>query len=136
MLAETIPASEFGYPNSVLAKTAPFFLQSSRSFTAPVCPQRYCRLVRCMRHFSPAEVSSPCLLIHFSRCNQPFDKTKKADTHIRCIGLAKRVDYPPGRSNRSNICTGFANQSPSFALWRFAVRCWCAHARIYKGRVF
>ena len=25
MLAETIPESEFGYPNSVLAKTAPFF---------------------------------------------------------------------------------------------------------------
>jgi hypothetical protein len=71
-----------------------------------------------------------------SRCNQLFDKTKKADTHIRCIGLAKRVDFPLGRSNRSNICTGFANQSPSFALWRFAVRCWCAHARIYKGRVF
>lgn len=46
MLAETIPASEFGYPNSVLAKTAPFFLQASRSFAAPASPRRYCRLVR------------------------------------------------------------------------------------------
>lgn len=45
------------------------FLQTSRSFTAPVCPQRYYRLVRCMRHFSPAEVSSSCLLIQLSRCS-------------------------------------------------------------------
>ena len=58
MLAETIPESEFGYPNSVLAETAPFFFAGSRSFTAPVSPRRYCRLVRIMRHFSPVEVSS------------------------------------------------------------------------------
>ena len=45
------------------------FLQASRSFTAPVSPRRYCRLVRCMRHFSPAEVSSSCLLIQLSRCS-------------------------------------------------------------------
>ena len=85
MLAETIPESEFGYPNSVLdkavpasefvqansvlAETALFFLQASRSFTAPVSPRRYCRLVRCMRHFSPAEASSSCLLIQLSRCS-------------------------------------------------------------------
>ena len=69
MLAETIPESEFGYPNSVLAKAASFFLQASRSFTAPVSPRRYCRMVRCMRHFSPAEVSSSCLLIQLSRCS-------------------------------------------------------------------
>ena len=69
MLAETIPESEFGYPNSVLAKTAPFFLQASRSFTAPVSPRRYYWLVRIMRHFSPAEVSSSCLLIQLSRCS-------------------------------------------------------------------
>ena len=48
------------------------FLQASRSFTAPVSPRRYCRLVRCMRHFSPAEVSSSCLLIQLSRCSYSF----------------------------------------------------------------
>ena len=69
MLAETIPESEFAQANSVLAKTAPFFLQASRSFTAPVSPRRYYRLVRIMRHFSPAEVSSSCLLIQLSRCS-------------------------------------------------------------------
>ena len=69
MLAETIPESEFGYPNSVLAETAAFFLHASRSFTAPVSPRRYYRLVRIMRHFSPAEVSSSCLLIQLSRCS-------------------------------------------------------------------
>ena len=53
----------------MLAKTMPFSLQAARSFTAPVCPQRYYRLVRCMRHFSPAEVSSSCLLIQLSRCS-------------------------------------------------------------------
>ena len=45
------------------------FLQASRLFTAPVSPRRYCRLVRTMRHFSPAEVSSSCLLIQLSRCS-------------------------------------------------------------------
>ena len=45
------------------------FLQASRSFTAPVSPRRYYRLVRIMRHFSPAEVSSSCLLIQLSRCS-------------------------------------------------------------------
>ena len=44
-------------------------LQASRSFTAPVSPRRYYRLVRIMRHFSPAEVSSSCLLIQLSRCS-------------------------------------------------------------------
>ena len=48
------------------------FLQASRSFTAPVSPRRYCRLVRIMRHFSPAEVSSSCLLIQLSRCSYSF----------------------------------------------------------------
>ena len=46
-----------------------FFLQASRSFTAPVSPRRYYWLVRIMRHFSPAEVSSSCLLIQLSRCS-------------------------------------------------------------------
>ena len=45
------------------------FLQAPRSFTAPVSPRRYYRLVRIMRHFSPAEVSSSCLLIQLSRCS-------------------------------------------------------------------
>ena len=44
-------------------------LQASRSFTAPVSPRRYSRLARCMRHISPAEVSSSCLLIQLSRCS-------------------------------------------------------------------
>ena len=42
-------------------------LQASRPFTAPVSPRRYCRLVRIMRYFSPAEVSSSCLLIQLSK---------------------------------------------------------------------
>ena len=46
--------------------------QASRSFTAPVSPRRCCRLVRIMRHFSPAEVSSSCLLIQLSRCSYSF----------------------------------------------------------------
>ena len=46
--------------------------QASRSFTAPVSPRRYCRLVRTMRHFSPAEVSSSCLLIPLSRYSYSF----------------------------------------------------------------
>ena len=53
MLAETIPESEFGYPNSVLAKTAPSFWQASRSFSALVSPRRYCRLVREIATLSP-----------------------------------------------------------------------------------
>ena len=69
MLAETISESEFGYPNSVLAKAASFFLQASRSFAASIFSRRYRRLVRIMRHFSPAEVSSSCLLIQLSRCS-------------------------------------------------------------------
>ena len=36
MLAKAIPISEFAQANSVLAETAAFFLQASRSFTAPV----------------------------------------------------------------------------------------------------
>ena len=48
------------------------YRQASRSFPAPVSPRRYCRLVRCMRHFSPAEVSSSCLLIQLSRCSYSF----------------------------------------------------------------
>ena len=44
-------------------------LQASRSFAAPVPPRHYYRLVRIMRHFSPAEVSSSCLLIQLSRCS-------------------------------------------------------------------
>ena len=48
------------------------FLQASRSFPALVLPWRYCRLVRIMRHFSPAEVSSSCLLIQLSRCSYSF----------------------------------------------------------------
>ena len=35
MLAETIPESEFGYPNSVLAKTAPFFFAGFKVFPCP-----------------------------------------------------------------------------------------------------
>ena len=35
MLAETIPESEFGYPNSVLAKTAPFFFAGFKVFHCP-----------------------------------------------------------------------------------------------------
>ena len=45
------------------------FLQASRSFAASIFPRRYRRLVRIMRHFSPAEVSSSCLLIQLSRCS-------------------------------------------------------------------
>ena len=46
VLAKAVPESEFAQANSVLAETAAFFLQASRSFTAPVSPRRYCRLVR------------------------------------------------------------------------------------------
>ena len=70
MLAKAVPESEFAQANSVLDKTASFSFCRLQGLSLPrYFARRYCRLARCMRHFSPAEVSSSCLLIQLSRCS-------------------------------------------------------------------
>ena len=125
MLAETIPESEFAQSNSVLAKAAPFsFLQASGSFTAPVRPQRYCRLVRCMRHFSPAEASSSCLLIQLSRCsyssaNHPGGLLPVWEFTLRdCCAIMATIRiciFCCRHPNVSNLCFRF--------VWRMDIIC-------------
>ena len=120
MLAETIPESEFGYPNSVLAKTMPFFNYRLQGLSLPqYFAGRYCRLVRCMRHFSPAEVSSSCLLIQLSRCiyssaNHPGGLLSGWEFTLRdccaimtTIGICSFYCHP---LNVSNLCFRFVWQ--------------------------
>ena len=110
--------------NPLLAKTMPFSLQASRSFTAPVCPQRYCRLVRCMRHFSPAEVSSSCLLIQLSRCsyssaNHPGGLLPCGEFTLRdCCAIIATIEmfnFCCRPLNVSNLCFLF--------VWRMDIIC-------------
>ena len=70
MLAETIPESEFAQANSVLAETAAFFLQASRSFTVPVFCVALLPVGARNSDTSPRQrYLHPCLLIQLSRCN-------------------------------------------------------------------
>ena len=125
MLAETIPESEFGYPNSVLAKTAPFFFCRLQGLSLPQCfAGRYCRLVRCVRHFSLAEVSSSCLLIQLARCsysiaNHPGDLLSIRVFTLRdCCAIITTIEnytFCCRLLNVSNLCFRF--------VWRMDIIC-------------
>ena len=64
-------------------------------FTAPVFPRRYCRLMRRMRHFSPAEVSSFPSADSLFKVQSAF-LTKQKSRHIwkSCQLLCHGDPYP------------------------------------------
>ena len=117
MLAETIPESEFAQANSVLDKTASFSFCRLQGLSLPrYFARRYCRLARCMRHFSPAEVSSSCLLIQllkysYSSANHPGGLLPVWEFTLRdCCAIMTTIRiytfccrYP----NVSNLCFQF-----------------------------
>lgn len=125
MLAETIPESEFAQANSVLDKTASFSFCRLQGLSLPrYFARRYCRLARCMRHFSPAEVSSSCLLIQLSMCsysfaNHPGDLLPVREFTLRdCCAIMATIgicDFCCRRSNISNLRFSF--------VWRMDIIC-------------
>lgn len=125
MLAETIPESEFAQANSVLDKTAPFSFCRLQGLSLPrYFARRYCRLVRRMRHFSPAEVSSSCLLIQLSRCsyssaNHPGILLPGWEFTLRdCCAIMATIgicDFCCRPLNVSNLCFLF--------VWRMDIIC-------------
>ena len=100
------------------------YRQASRSFTAPVSPRRYCRLVRTMRHFSPAEVSSSCLLIQllkysYSSANHPGGLLPVWEFTLRdCRAIMATIAiciFCCRPLNVSNLCFQF--------VWRMDIIC-------------
>ena len=91
-------------------------------FIAPVFPRRYCRLMRGMRHFSPAEVSSSPSADSFFKVQSAF-LTKQKSRHIwkSCQLLCHGGPYPPIGS--VHFIPYISTLGPKSGFWAFSPCC-------------